>query len=238
MGSGAAPPAGEPTVTGHDMAMESEAVSGNSHAGPLHSAPEAPPIATATSVSPPRANPEASGDADGGIIGERRRRPPTAKSPSAPAPGAQRTGPAAMFDPAADMDPIASEQRQRPLALTDGASTSGSAVQQQGPSAQSDIALSSEQTAVLNLVKSGRSVFFTGAAGTGKSFLLQQIIKALPKHSTFVTALTGVFVCSSKRVSLRRFLALPGVHDSYLARCIPRIARLYRLLDARAYVRA
>ena len=29
---------------------------------------------------------------------------------------------------------------------------------------------------VLSLVKSGRNVFFTGGAGTGKSFLVQKII--------------------------------------------------------------
>jgi len=33
-----------------------------------------------------------------------------------------------------------------------------------------------------NLQRKGHSVFFTGSAGTGKSFLLQQIIKALPKE--------------------------------------------------------
>ncbi|KAI0733990.1 hypothetical protein C8Q72DRAFT_506474 [Fomitopsis betulina] len=39
-----------------------------------------------------------------------------------------------------------------------------------------DNALSPEQTAILKLVQSGRSIFFTGSAGTGKSVLLRAII--------------------------------------------------------------
>lgn len=43
--------------------------------------------------------------------------------------------------------------------------------------------LSDEQQRVLELVLAGRSVFFTGDAGTGKSFLLNRIIDALrQKH--------------------------------------------------------
>ena len=36
--------------------------------------------------------------------------------------------------------------------------------------------LSKEQMRVLDIVKQGFSVFFTGSAGTGKSFLLRRII--------------------------------------------------------------
>ena len=36
--------------------------------------------------------------------------------------------------------------------------------------------LSKEQMRVLEIVKRGYSVFFTGSAGTGKSFLLRRII--------------------------------------------------------------
>ncbi|KAG7450177.1 uncharacterized protein BT62DRAFT_495462 [Guyanagaster necrorhizus] len=62
----------------------------------------------------------------------------------------------------------------------------------EGPST---ICLSPEQQHVMNLVKEGRSVFFTGSAGTGKSVLLREIIKALrekPGHVTAITASTGI----------------------------------------------
>lgn len=39
------------------------------------------------------------------------------------------------------------------------------------------VQLSSEQRHVLEMVKRGKSVFFTGSAGTGKSVLLREIIK-------------------------------------------------------------
>jgi len=44
---------------------------------------------------------------------------------------------------------------------------------------------------VLKNVLEGRSIFFTGAAGTGKSHLLHRIIEALPPSGTYVTASTG-----------------------------------------------
>lgn len=52
--------------------------------------------------------------------------------------------------------------------------------------------LSAEQSRVFDLVLQGKSVFFTGSAGTGKSLLLKHIIKALPSLSTFVTGTTGL----------------------------------------------
>lgn len=54
-----------------------------------------------------------------------------------------------------------------------GIGTSGDAV---GP-APPPIQLSDEQRAVLDMVKRGKNVFFTGSAGTGKSVLLREIIK-------------------------------------------------------------
>lgn len=46
-------------------------------------------------------------------------------------------------------------------------------------STTSDTKLSSEQLKVLDLVKSGQNVFFTGSAGVGKSLLLRHIIQSI-----------------------------------------------------------
>eukprot|EP00471_Norrisiella_sphaerica_P003231 CAMPEP_0184492054 /NCGR_PEP_ID=MMETSP0113_2-20130426/22171_1 /TAXON_ID=91329 /ORGANISM="Norrisiella sphaerica, Strain BC52" /LENGTH=726 /DNA_ID=CAMNT_0026876685 /DNA_START=76 /DNA_END=2256 /DNA_ORIENTATION=+ len=51
--------------------------------------------------------------------------------------------------------------------------------------------LTIEQRNVFDAVLDGHNVFFTGPAGTGKSFLLQKIISALSPSGTFVTASTG-----------------------------------------------
>lgn len=48
-----------------------------------------------------------------------------------------------------------------------------------------------EQQEVLDACLAGRNVFFTGSAGTGKSYLLKRIIGALPPDVTTATASTG-----------------------------------------------
>ena len=53
-------------------------------------------------------------------------------------------------------------------------------------------ALNEEQRAAVRLVRRGRSVFITGGAGTGKSFLLRAIISELDPKNTYVTASTGI----------------------------------------------
>ncbi|KAH9891032.1 PIF1-like helicase-domain-containing protein [Cubamyces lactineus] len=58
-----------------------------------------------------------------------------------------------------------------------------------------EIQLSPEQQHVLDMVKQGKSVFFTGSAGTGKSVLLREIIKlrgGRPSVRLGVTASTGI----------------------------------------------
>lgn len=55
--------------------------------------------------------------------------------------------------------------------------------------------LNQEQTDILQACISGKNVFFTGSAGTGKSFLLRKIISILPPDGTVATASTGVAAC-------------------------------------------
>ncbi|KAG2049871.1 hypothetical protein BDR06DRAFT_687421 [Suillus hirtellus] len=56
------------------------------------------------------------------------------------------------------------------------------------------IELSEEQRRVLRLVESGKNIFFTGPAGTGKSVLLRAIIKLLRREAggVAITAPTGI----------------------------------------------
>ncbi|KAK4689254.1 ATP-dependent DNA helicase PIF1, partial [Tremellales sp. Uapishka_1] len=74
------------------------------------------------------------------------------------------------------------------------------------------ILLSNEQQQVLQLVANeGKSIFFTGSAGTGKSVLLREIIKALRKKYTAapdavaVTASTGIAACNIGGITLHSF---------------------------------
>lgn len=55
--------------------------------------------------------------------------------------------------------------------------------------------LNSEQQGILDACVGGKNIFFTGSAGTGKSFLLKRIVQALPPDVTVATASTGVAAC-------------------------------------------
>lgn len=85
--------------------------------------------------------------------------------------------------------------------------------QQRGP------ALSQEQQRVLDMVKKGESVFFTGSAGTGKSWLLKKIIASLPPDTTFPTASTGVAACHIGGKTLHSFAGI-GNGSGDLESCI------------------
>ena len=77
------------------------------------------------------------------------------------------------------------------------------------------IVLSAEQTQVLTLVaEEKKSVFFTGSAGTGKSVLMREIIRAMRnKYSkesdrVAVTASTGLAACNIGGVTLHSFAGI------------------------------
>uniref|UniRef100_G1NBI9 ATP-dependent DNA helicase PIF1 n=1 Tax=Meleagris gallopavo TaxID=9103 RepID=G1NBI9_MELGA len=79
--------------------------------------------------------------------------------------------------------------------------------------------LSVEQEAVLGAVRSGKSIFFTGCAGTGKSFLLKKIVGSLPPNSTYATASTGVAACHIGGTTLHAFAGI-GSGKAPLEQCI------------------
>lgn len=79
--------------------------------------------------------------------------------------------------------------------------------------------LSAEQVNVLELVKNGESVFFTGSAGTGKSYLLKHIVNTLPPDTTFPTASTGAAACLIGGTTLHSFAGI-GSGNGTLEKCI------------------
>uniref|UniRef100_A0A6J0SYQ3 ATP-dependent DNA helicase PIF1 n=1 Tax=Pogona vitticeps TaxID=103695 RepID=A0A6J0SYQ3_9SAUR len=79
--------------------------------------------------------------------------------------------------------------------------------------------LSQEQLMVLSAVMSGKNVFFTGSAGTGKSFLLKKIVASLPPNSTWATASTGVAACQIGGTTLHAFAGI-GSGKAPLPQCI------------------
>lgn len=92
--------------------------------------------------------------------------------------------------------------------------------------------LSSEQAKVLEMVKNGESVFFTGSAGTGKSYLLKQIIGALPPESTFATASTGSAACQIGGTTLHAFAGI-GTGSAPLEQCIAQALRDHKAVQWR-----
>ncbi|KAL8597856.1 hypothetical protein ACOMHN_061389 [Nucella lapillus] len=86
------------------------------------------------------------------------------------------------------------------------------------------VMLNRDQNAVLAAVMRGQSVFFTGSAGTGKSFLLKRIIGALPPQHTFATASTGVAACHIGGTTLHSFAGI-GSGKSELSQCMELASR-------------
>ncbi|XP_013401768.1 ATP-dependent DNA helicase PIF1 [Lingula anatina] len=92
--------------------------------------------------------------------------------------------------------------------------------------------LTADQTKVLRTVLGGRSIFFTGSAGTGKSYLLRRIIGALPPHHTYATASTGLAACHIGGTTLHSFAGI-GSGKAPIEQCVelanrPVIAKQWR----------
>lgn len=89
------------------------------------------------------------------------------------------------------------------------------------------IVLSEEQEKVLEIAKSGKSLFYTGSAGTGKSVLLRTIIKelkAIHPSGVAVTASTGLAACNIGGVTLHSFAGI-GIGNQPTSELVKRIKR-------------
>ncbi|KZC10480.1 PREDICTED: ATP-dependent DNA helicase PIF1 [Dufourea novaeangliae] len=84
--------------------------------------------------------------------------------------------------------------------------------------------ITEEQSKILNAVLSGKNIFFTGSAGTGKSFLLKRIIAVLPPDVTVATASTGVAACHIGGITLHQFAGI-GLGTANLERCFQMASR-------------
>ena len=68
--------------------------------------------------------------------------------------------------------------------------------------------LTMEQQKAKNLILNGTNVFLTGDAGTGKSYILKQVINTLPPDDTVVCAPTGVAAVNIHGITIHRLLEL------------------------------
>lgn len=86
------------------------------------------------------------------------------------------------------------------------------------PNSEGSITLSKQQLRVLKAVSRGKSVFLTGSAGTGKSYVLDFVVKILKKlhgpNSVFVTASTGIAACHLNGMTLHSFAGAPPCSTS------------------------
>lgn len=72
----------------------------------------------------------------------------------------------------------------------------------------------SKQKQALESIKRGENVFFTGGAGTGKTFLLKHAIGSLSPSGLFITASTGVAACHIGGITLHQFAGVGKATDS------------------------
>lgn len=78
------------------------------------------------------------------------------------------------------------------------------------------MALNNEQQAVFNKIMAGNSIFLTGNAGTGKSYLLNEVINQFKKQKKnfFVAAPTGIAAINVKGTTIHRLIGLTPRTDT------------------------
>ena len=124
------------------------------------------------------------------------------------------------------MPQLSKSRTQSPSAALAMAKQAAAQMRSSKDSSDNSIVLSEEQKGVIKLVMSGTSLFFTGAAGTGKSVLLREIISSLGKkfraENIAVTASTGLAALNIKGETLHRFagIGLGNAPASHLIRKI------------------
>lgn len=152
----------------------------------------------------------------------------TSDEPAPPTRGAKRASDASLHDenaqpapaPAAEepkpkkarrTNPFAEQQQDTPRAAASPTPVPAPAKPESKLNIKQRVTLSEEQQHVLQLVLQGKSVFFTGSAGTGKSVLLREIIRSLKLkynkaiEAVAVTASTGIAACNIGGVTLHSF---------------------------------
>ena len=74
--------------------------------------------------------------------------------------------------------------------------------------------LTKEQRAIMEAATLGHSIFITGAARTGKSFVVKNLIEALPEAGLVATSSTGI---SSVQLSCTVTALFLHILDDYIA---------------------
>ncbi len=96
---------------------------------------------------------------------------------------------------------------------------------------QNQVVLTKDQRKVLQAVKEGHNVFFTGGAGVGKSLVVRKCIGALPPDSTVVTASTGVAAYQVGGVTLHSFAGV-ATGAASVEQCVEAVRRKKGAIDA------
>ena len=68
--------------------------------------------------------------------------------------------------------------------------------------------LTKEQRAIMEAATLGHSIFITGAAGTGKSFVVKNLIKTLPEAGLVATSNTGISSVQLGGVTIHSFVGI------------------------------